>query len=131
MLFAVVARPPVVGGKVAKYDAGATMKVPGVIKVVEIAPTAGPPLYNPVGGIAVVARNTWAAIKGRDALKIEWDDGPNGSSIRPRTTTRSAAAAKEPGKVFRKVGDADGALQSAGEGDDGRVLRSPPGPCAA
>ena len=35
--------------------------------------------FAPLGGIAVVANNTWAALQGRDALKIEWDDGPNGA----------------------------------------------------
>ncbi len=114
MKFAVVARPPVVGGKVAKYDASATLKVPGVLKVVEIdPPPAGPPLYNPVGGIAVVAANTWAAIKGREALKIDWDDGPNGSFDSKTHYETLAAASKEPGKTYRNVGDVDAALKSA------------------
>jgi len=39
--------------------------------------TPPPSEFQPLGGIAVVARNTWAAIKGREALKITWDDGPN------------------------------------------------------
>src|SRR5690606_27491239 len=79
MKFAVVARPPVVGGKAASYDAAAAMKVPGVEKVVELPGTPAPAKFNPLGGIAVVATSTWAALKGREALKITWDDGPNGS----------------------------------------------------
>src|SRR3989441_12669958 len=77
MLYAVVARPPVYGGKVAKYDAAQALKVPGVVRVVEIEGSPPPAEFNPLGGVAVVGRNTWAAIKGREALKIEWADGPN------------------------------------------------------
>src|SRR2546425_5620119 len=77
MLYAVVARPPVYGGKVAKYDAAQALKVPGVVRVVEIEGSPPPAEFNPLGGVAVIGRNTWAAIKGREALKIEWADGPN------------------------------------------------------
>src|SRR5215831_12237257 len=68
MLFAVIARPPVVLGKVASYDDSATMKVPGVVKVVKIDGTPPPAAFAPLGGVAVIAKNTWAAVKGRDAL---------------------------------------------------------------
>ena len=77
MKFAVVARPPVVGGKVASFDSSAAMKVPGVEKIVTLAPTPAPAKFAPLGGVAVIAKNTWAALKGREALKITWDDGPN------------------------------------------------------
>ena len=63
MLYAVVARPPVYGGKVASYDAAAARKVPGVVRVVEIPGTPPPSEFQPLGGVAVIARNTWAAIK--------------------------------------------------------------------
>ena len=85
MRFAVVARPPVVGGKVVSFDAAEAMKVPGVEKVVKLDGTPAPAKFNPLGGVAVIAKNTWAALKGRDALKIVWDDGPNKSSTRPPT----------------------------------------------
>src|SRR5438105_4772271 len=77
MLFAVIARPPVYGGKVASYDAQEALKVPGVVKVVEIPGTPPPSEFHPLGGVAVIAQNTWAAIQGRKALKINWDDGAN------------------------------------------------------
>src|ERR1041385_4522989 len=79
MKYAVIARSPVVGGKVASVDSSGAMKVPGVEKVVQIAPTPAPAKFAPLAGVAVIARNTWAAMKGRDALKITWDDGPNAS----------------------------------------------------
>jgi isoquinoline 1-oxidoreductase beta subunit len=105
MLYAVVARPQVLGGKVKSYDAADALKVPGVVRVVAIEPTPAPPYFNPLGGVAVIARNTWAAMEGRKALKIIWDDGPNADydSVAYRATLE--AAARKPGKVVRSDGD--------------------------
>ncbi|HET9926092.1 MAG TPA: xanthine dehydrogenase family protein molybdopterin-binding subunit [Methylomirabilota bacterium] len=113
MLYAVVARPPVYGGKAASYDATETLKVPGVLKVVEIDPSPAPAQFNPVGGIAVVGRNTWAAIQGRKALKVVWDDGPNASydSVAFKQTLEESA--RKPGKVVRDNGNVDTAMASA------------------
>jgi isoquinoline 1-oxidoreductase subunit beta len=105
MLYAVVARPPVYGGKVASYDAAEALKVPGVVRVVEIEANPPPPQFNPLGGVAVVARNTWAALQGRKALKIVWDDGPNASydSVAYKATLEEAA--HKSAKVVRNDGD--------------------------
>jgi len=113
MLYAVVARPQVYGGKVASFDAAAALKVPGVIRVVQIEPTPGPPQFNPLGGVAVIARNTWAAMQGRKALKIVWDDGPNASydSVAYRATLEEAA--RKPGPVVRNDGDFSTAAAAA------------------
>ncbi len=113
MLFAVVARPQVYGGKAVSFDAADAMKVPGVVKVVAIEATPGAPQFNPLGGVAVIANNTWAAMQGRKALKIVWDDGPNASydSVAYRTTLE--AAANKPGKVVRNEGDFTAAAASA------------------
>ena len=113
MLYAVIARPQVLGGKVVHYDAKAALKVPGVVRVVAIAPTPGPAGFNPLGGIAVIARNTWAAIQGRKALKITWNDGANAhyDSVAYRATLESAV--RKPGKVVRNDGDATAALAAA------------------
>jgi isoquinoline 1-oxidoreductase beta subunit len=113
MLYAVVARPPVYLGKVASVDASATMKVPGVVKVVQIEPSAPPANFNPLGGVAVVAKNTWAAIKGREALKITWDDGPNASYDSATYRATLEEAARKPGKVIRNDGDFDAAYGKA------------------
>src|SRR3546814_10977460 len=78
MLTAVVARPPVVGGKVKSADTAAALAVPGVVKVVEIPGSGLGSKFKPLGGIAVVARNTWSAMKGRAPLVNEWDAGPQG-----------------------------------------------------
>ena len=106
MKFAVVARPPVVGGKVASFDASATMKVPGVEKVVKIDGTPPPAAFAPLGGVAVIAKNTWAAMKGREALKITWDDGPNASYDSDAYKAMLEEAVRKPGKVERNEGDA-------------------------
>ena len=113
MKYAVVARPPVVGGKVASVDSAAALKVPGVERVVTLAPTPAPAKFAPLGGVAVIASNTWAAIKGREALKITWDNGPNGSHDSKAYRAQLEAAVKKPGKVERNVGDVDKALASA------------------
>jgi isoquinoline 1-oxidoreductase beta subunit len=113
MKYAVVARPPVFAGKLASYDANETMKVPGVEKVVVIEGTPPPAKFQPLGGVAVIAQNTWAAIKGRDALKVKWDDGPNASYDSTTYRTELEEAARRPGKVVRNDGDAENALAGA------------------
>ncbi|KAF3999614.1 xanthine dehydrogenase family protein molybdopterin-binding subunit [Glaciimonas immobilis] len=113
MVYAVIARPPVFGGKVASFDAADALKVPGVIRVVELKGSPPPALFNPLGGIAVIANNTWAAIKGRDALKIKWDDGPNGNYDSTTFKVTLQEAARKPAKVMRDDGDTMGALANA------------------
>lgn len=66
MLFAVMARCPVFGGTLAGYDDGAAKAIPGVRQIVTVKDR-----------IAVVAENTWAAIQGRNALQVTWDEGTN------------------------------------------------------
>jgi isoquinoline 1-oxidoreductase beta subunit len=113
MLFAVVARSPVHGGKVASFDAAAAMKVPGVVKVVEIKETAIPSAFQPLAGVGVIAQNTWAAMRGREALMIKWEDGANGSYASDAYQAALTASANAPGKEIRSAGDVAGALQSA------------------
>ena len=111
--YAVIARPPVMGGKLSSYDGTATMKVPGVEKIVVIEGTPPPSKFQPIGGIAVVARNTWAAIKGREALVVHWDDGPHASYDSAAYKAQLEETARKPGKVVRNEGDADKALAEA------------------
>jgi isoquinoline 1-oxidoreductase beta subunit len=113
MKYAVIARPPVTGGKLKSFDATAAMKVSGVEKVIEVQGWPWPSKFQPLGGVAVIARNTGAAIKGRDALKIEWDDGANAKYESAAYRAELEAAARKPGLVVRKEGDAEAALASA------------------
>ena len=103
MLYAVMQRPPRFGGMVKSFDASEAEKVKGVVGAVAT------PL-----GVAVLAKNTWAAIKGREALSVEWDDS--------KAETRSSAtimeeyhrlADSQPGLPARKDGDAESALKGA------------------
>src|SRR3954466_10532607 len=113
MKYAVIARPPVTGGKLVSFDAAEAMKVSGVEKVMEVQGWPWPSKFQPVGGVAVIARNTGAAIKGRDALKIVWDDGANGKYESVAYRQELEDAARKPGLVVRNNGDADAALKSA------------------
>ncbi|EIK51501.1 oxidoreductase molybdopterin-binding subunit, IorB-related protein [Stutzerimonas stutzeri TS44] len=113
MLYAVVARPPVYGGKLKNQDTAATLKVPGVVGVVEIASSPLPSGYQPLGGLAVVAGNTWAAIKGCEALKLEWDDGPNAGYDSKAYRAELSRAARAPGKLVRDAGDVQAVFDKA------------------
>jgi isoquinoline 1-oxidoreductase beta subunit len=75
MKYAAVARCPVTFGTVKSFDKTKAMKIAGVIDVVEIPKINRP--FGTLGGVAVVATNTWAAFKGKEALDIEWDYGDN------------------------------------------------------
>lgn len=115
MVYAVVARPPVVGGKLRRFDSEKALAVPGVLKVVEIPAFQGAPAFQPLGGVAVVARNTWAAIKGREALEIEWDDGPNGGYDSADFRRTLVEASRATGKAIRDNGDAVSVWNGAAE----------------
>ncbi len=113
MKYAVVARPPVVGGKVKAFDATAALSVPGVIRVVPIPGSMPPAKFAPLGGIAVVANSTWAALKGREKLVIEWDDGPHAIYDSAAYHAEMSATAKQPGLPLRQQGDPDAAFKNA------------------
>jgi isoquinoline 1-oxidoreductase beta subunit len=113
MKYAVIARPPVTGGKLVSFDPDAALKISGVEKVMQVQGWPWPSKFQPLGGVAVIARNTGAAIKGRDALKLVWDDGPNGKYDSVAYRTELEEAARKPGLVVRKDGDTDAALKSA------------------
>jgi isoquinoline 1-oxidoreductase subunit beta len=113
MKYAVVARPPVMGGKVASYDATEAKKVPGFVQTVEIPAPSYPMMFQPSGGIAVVADNTWAAIQARKALKITWDDGPHATYDSKAYRSALETTAREPGQICRSQGDFAAAFASA------------------
>lgn len=113
MKYAVIARPPVTGGKLVSFDPEAALKVPGVEKVMQVRGWPWPSKFQPLGGVAVIARNTGAAIKGRDALKLVWDDGANGKYDSVAYRKELEEASRKPGLVLRKEGDADVALKGA------------------
>jgi isoquinoline 1-oxidoreductase beta subunit len=99
MLTALVARPPVFGGKVKSFDATAAKASPGVKDVVQIG-----------SGVAVVADTYWNAKKGRDALKVVWDEGALAKTSSESIRAQFASLANRPGVTARKDGDAATAL---------------------
>jgi isoquinoline 1-oxidoreductase subunit beta len=114
MVYAVIARPPVLGGKLKNFDATEAMKVPGVLKVFAMDGAPPPSEFQPIGGVVVVAKDTWAAIKARGLLKIEWDDGVHGSYDSAAFRNElEASVLKTGGKAVRNEGDAYAALAKA------------------
>ncbi|WP_223646072.1 molybdopterin cofactor-binding domain-containing protein [Corallococcus sp. EGB] len=113
MRTAVIARPPVAGGRVARYDASKTLAVPGVRQVVELPAAKKPFLFQPLGGLAVVADHTWAAMKGRAVLDVTWEGGDNAAYDSAAYREQLLDVIGRPGKVVRNVGDAEGALAKA------------------
>jgi isoquinoline 1-oxidoreductase subunit beta len=113
MKYASIERCPVYGGSVKSYDAKDALAVAGVERVVEIAATPIPSGFDPLGGIAVIASNTWSAQQGRQKLKITWDLGPNAGHDSSRYRAELEATAKQPGHVVRNQGNVDGALAAA------------------
>jgi isoquinoline 1-oxidoreductase beta subunit len=113
MRVAVIARPPVPGGVALHHDASGASAVPGVVRIVELPPPTGAPGVQPLGGIAVVAETTWAAIRGRAALRITWRGGPNADQDSAAYRERLLATVRAPAQPVRQVGDAGTALARA------------------
>ena len=102
MLTAVIARPPVFGGKVVRFNADKAKAVAGVQQVAETP-----------RGVAVIASGFWAAQQGREALEIVWDDGPWGRLSTAGMREEFAKLAQTPGVPSRKEGDPEQALAKA------------------
>ena len=111
-LFAVVARPPVVGGTIKSVDFKKTLEVPGVVGVEQIPTFQGAPSFQPLGGVAVCADSTWAAIQGREALQIEWDLGANSDYDTEEFTRQLGETVNKPGAVVRSQGDTTAAIKN-------------------
>jgi len=115
MVYAAIAHPPVLGGKVKSVDDSATLKVKGVTKTIPIDPFIPPHHFQPLGGVAVIADNTWSAFKGRKNLKIEWDNGANASYTSADYKKQLQQTAREPGKVVHTTGDPDAEFAKGGK----------------
>jgi len=102
MLYAAVAMPPMMGGKVGSYDDTRAKAMPGVKAVVQYS-----------RGVAVVADSYWQAKKAKDLLEITWDEGPNANNDMRKVWAGLKEASQQAGAVFREAGDADGAMKDA------------------
>ena len=111
MLYAVVARCPVFGGKLVSFDPAKAKAVPGVRDVIAFE-TSGRGAST-TGGVAVLAVNSWAAMQGRNALEVKWDFGAAAKESSAGLHEQFLANAAKPGKVVRNDGDADTVLASS------------------
>ncbi len=102
MLTAVIAHPPVFGGKVVSFKADKAKAVSGVKEVIQVP-----------SGVAVVATDFWSAQEGRRQLEVEWDHGKWATLSTEAMRREYTRLAGTPGAVARKEGDAEGALVSA------------------
>ena len=114
MVFASVEHPPVFGGKVKSYDAQAPLQITGVHQTIPIDPFQPPCAFQPLGGVAVIADNTWAAFQGRKKLNVVWDNGSNESYDSDEYKKQLYATARQPCKVVRALGDVDSAFAKGG-----------------
>ena len=121
MLYAVIARCPYFGGKLRNCEAVSAKAVPGVRAVFPVPPL--PRHYNTAGGVAVVADTTWAAIQGRNALKLTWDKGPGSSesteSLRKQAVDRASGpplfVALDRGDALKTLGHAARSVKASYE----------------
>jgi isoquinoline 1-oxidoreductase beta subunit len=117
MVYAVIARCPYFEGGLKSFDDAAAKKIRGVRAVVPITTTKpGEQITGNISaGVAVVADNTWAALKGREALKIEWAPGPWATDSTKALEQRCRAALAGSGNVLqaRRDGDPAAALAKA------------------
>ena len=115
MVYASIERPPVLGGKVKSFDDKEALKVAGVSQTVSVEPFQGPWGFQPLGGVAVIANNTWAAFQGRKKLRVEWENGPNAGYNSDQYRKELQEKARTPAKVVRNQGDVDGGFAKGGK----------------
>ena len=121
MVYASIEHPPVLGQKIKSYDDKAALQVTGVQKTLTIDPFKPPHMFQPLGGVAVIADNSYAAFKGRKSLKIEWDSSSNEVYNSGPFRKTLEATSRKPCKVVRNVGDVDATFaQSAKAG--GKII---------
>lgn len=114
MRYAVIARSPYLNGKPRAFDDRAARRIEGVLDVFEIeGPEVGEPYVILASGVAVVATSTWAAMKGREALDIDWDPGPNAEDSSEKFWAKNDEMLKSRGQVVLDDGDFDTAFSNA------------------
>jgi isoquinoline 1-oxidoreductase beta subunit len=114
MRYAVIARAPILNARVRSFDDSNAREVDGVLDVFEIdGPEPGEPYIILASGVAVVATSTWAAMRGRAALEIEWEESPNASDSSERFWRENEEMLKGDGQVVLDDGDYDAAMAAA------------------
>ncbi len=114
MVYAAVERPAVLGASVKSHDDKDALKVPGVQQTVVLETFKPPHGHQPMGGVAVIADNTWAAFRGRKKLRVEWDNGSHVGYDSEQFRKVATETARKPGQVIRNIGDVDAAFRNGG-----------------
>ena len=115
MLFASVAHPPVLGSTAKTVDDSAALTVAGVKQTARIDTFKAPLGFQALGGVAVLADNTWAAMQGKKKLKIEWEKSSHSSYNSDPYKKELQETARKPCKVVRSNGDVDAAFAKGGK----------------
>ncbi len=115
MVFASIERSPVLGGKLKSYDDKEARKARGVLQTVVLEGFKPPHLFQALGGVAVIANSTWAAMNGRKLLKVDWEPGENASYESESYKKSLLETVRKPQKVVRNVGDVDAEFARAGK----------------
>src|SRR6201984_172976 len=110
-----VLHPPVLGSTVKSMDDKAALAISGVKQTATIDTFKPPVLMQALGGVAVLADNTWAAMQGRKKLKIEWEESSNKVFNSGPYRKELEETARKPGKVVREVGNVDEAFAKGGK----------------
>ena len=114
MRYAVILRSPVLNATVVSVDDTAAKAVKGVLDVFPIeGPAPGAPYHILAHGVAVVASSTWAAIKGRKALKVEWSESPSRNDSSEKFWRENTEMLSGQGQVVHDQGDFPAALATA------------------
>lgn len=115
MVHASIEHPPVMGGTIASVDDKAALAVRGVTQTVRLDTFTPPYMFKPLGGVAVIASNTWAALQGRKGLKVQWQDGPHAGFESEAFKTQMMATARQAAKVAHNVGNVDAEFAKGGK----------------
>ena len=113
MVYASIERSPVYGGKLKSFDDAAAKQVKGVEGTVVLDGFTPPHAFQALGGVAVIANSTYAAMQGRKKLKVEWESGPNATFDSEAFKKTLQDTARKPQKVVRNVGNVDAAFAKA------------------
>ena len=115
MVYASIERSPVYGGKLKSFDNTEARKVSGVQQTVVIDGFKPPHLFQALGGVAVIAGTTWAAMQGRKKLKVEWEESPHAGYESEAYKKSLLDAARQPQKVVRNLGNVDAEFARGGK----------------
>ncbi len=115
MVYASIERSPVYGGKLKSVDDKEARAVKGVLQTVVLPPLTPPYQFKPLGGVAVIANSTWAAVKGREKLKVEWDGGENAGYDSANYKQALLETVRQPQKAARNIGNVDAEFAKGGK----------------